>query len=368
MKGRIAFNQKEGLTPGVASGTITRLIQQTIRSKYIELPVVWAGEYAKTLSVYIDKHGNMAPVPEGYTVSGIEKENTILGKDKSLVLYQIPEEQSVNWTDSEQLKSVQKCCNQLIFIPVSRLKTKATLDGANYDEKVGTSLYYDLTTKNIDHFNENAERKFYSFDGITKEYLERIKSYIKWGGFFISRYYNFLYGIDEEYLDSRNGRDITVRKVKEWEERIKKYNSQGKKTILKAAIPYGGEFDTFMSWLAESNGITYRNLIYQFMERDRRDEEYRASESIYFGYIVEYPWIDREMRYSKFVGGKPYTLNNVCDLSGVCLAWTREKVLNNFWTETYIRRDKFGLRIEDDLSNSWSYDRYAAARAIFFIG
>ena len=364
----IVFQSNQGLTPGVVSGTITKLIQQTMECERIELPVISAGEYAESLSIYIDKDGNMAPVPEGYTVSGIAKKNTIWGEDKSLVLYQIPQNEFVDWTDSTSIKEANKNYHQIIFVPVSLLKeNKATLDAISFNEKIGTSSYYGLT-------NEIArsktmyvfDRKMYSFDGINEELIEHIKSFIKWGGFFISRYYNSFHDLGTKSLTSMNEANIQTKNLFDWREKIEIYNSQRQKPSLKAFIPYGGEFDTMLQWIAESNGISYEGLINRFVESERENEAYRKLEHIYFGYLVVYPWINRESRYSKFIGGKPYTLNNVCELSGVCLAWTEEKH-RSYYLQSHVRRGKFGLRMLDE-EEAWSDNsRYAALRAFFYI-
>ena len=59
---------------------------------YSTLPSISAGEYAKCQSVYTDCNGYKAVIPKGWTVPRLRRENTIWGKNRGLVIYQIPED------------------------------------------------------------------------------------------------------------------------------------------------------------------------------------------------------------------------------------------------------------------------------------
>ena len=91
------------------------------------------------LSVYTDKDGNKAVVPPEWTVSAVKKENTIWGKNLGLVIYRIPKEKicDIDWTNPDEVETLKRTYDQLVWTPVSLLEANGTLDGFSFNEKFG---------------------------------------------------------------------------------------------------------------------------------------------------------------------------------------------------------------------------------------
>ena len=145
----------------------------------LDLPAVSAGEYAVTLSVYTDKDGNKAAILPGWTVSGASEENTIWGKDVSLVIYRIPKLllKKINWENAEELEVLKRTYEQFVWCPTEMLQADGTLDGANYNEKFG---------RRWKNYNLPSELK--AEEPLEGELLEQFESVKKYGGLYISRY------------------------------------------------------------------------------------------------------------------------------------------------------------------------------------
>ena len=113
----IEASASKGMIFDISDGANGELIIEAINSDNSELPNVSAGEYAEVLSVYTDKAGNKAVIPPGWTVSGISKENTIWGKDVSLVIYRIPKEElsKVDWEKQEEVYFLQCTYDQFVW-------------------------------------------------------------------------------------------------------------------------------------------------------------------------------------------------------------------------------------------------------------
>lgn len=139
-----------------------------------EVSDVSAGEYAEVLSVYTDKDGNKAVVPQGWTVSGVPKENIIWGKDKGLVIYHIPEAKvsGINWQNPDEVETLMRTYDQLVWVPVDLLEANGTLDGVNFNKKFGRRNYCD------DVFSED---EFH--EKLTDELALQLESVKKYGGF-----------------------------------------------------------------------------------------------------------------------------------------------------------------------------------------
>ena len=69
-----------------------------------------------------ESNGKIAWIPNGFTISGIESEQSI---DGGLVIYDIPEGRTVNWTNPD---SVRTQYNQFVWIPVEVNKTTEPKD------------------------------------------------------------------------------------------------------------------------------------------------------------------------------------------------------------------------------------------------
>lgn len=145
---KFVLEAEKGITFEVSEETRGELIIKAKASNdvYPKFPHVSAGEYAMGLSVYTDKDGNKAVVPPEWTVSAIKKENTIWGKNLGLVIYRIPKEKicDIDWTNPDEVETLKRTYDQLVWTPVSLLEANGTLDdGFSFNEKFGRRNYQD---------------------------------------------------------------------------------------------------------------------------------------------------------------------------------------------------------------------------------
>ena len=106
---------------------------------------------------YIEYAGKTAPIPEGYTKSQITTEDDVV---EGLVIYEIPEGATVNWTDEEdengknqstitlpeetEVKNLQENVNQYVWIPVDDINSMVMCKSNTGDSVC--NLVYDETT------------------------------------------------------------------------------------------------------------------------------------------------------------------------------------------------------------------------------
>ena len=74
------------------------------------------GEKADTTTEYEDTNGDKAVIPGDFTVSGVPEESTI---EDGLVIYLIPEGETVDWEDPTEVANAQKTYDQFVWIPIS---------------------------------------------------------------------------------------------------------------------------------------------------------------------------------------------------------------------------------------------------------
>ena len=106
---------------------------------------------------YIEYAGKTAPIPEEYTKSQITTEDDVA---EGLVIYEIPEGATVNWTDEEdengknqstitllgetEVKNLQETVNQYVWIPVDDINSMVMCKSNTGDSVC--NLVYDETT------------------------------------------------------------------------------------------------------------------------------------------------------------------------------------------------------------------------------
>lgn len=131
---------------------------------------------------------NMATIPEGFTVSGIESEQKI---SNGLVIYDIPEEKlsSVNWNedkDADGNPDVRDKYNQFVWIPIK--------DKNDYQRNLNYPSYYDSALENtlkdstftdINYLPDTIQPE--KNDAENNEMAER-NAVLKYEGFYIARY------------------------------------------------------------------------------------------------------------------------------------------------------------------------------------
>ena len=132
------------------------------------------------------RDGKTAWIPKGFTVSGIKSEQSI---DNGLVIYDIPEGTTVDWTNPNSVKTAY---NQFVWIPVevkstdkensiaSFYRSEWTANASTGGERT-TGLSTDYTEP--DSTNDTTDKT-----GIVDQITELTKSIYKYGGFYIGRY------------------------------------------------------------------------------------------------------------------------------------------------------------------------------------
>ena len=74
------------------------------------------GDKAEETEEYEDTNGDIAVIPGDFTVSGVPEESTI---EDGLVIYLIPEGETVDWEDPTSVANAQKTYDQFVWIPIS---------------------------------------------------------------------------------------------------------------------------------------------------------------------------------------------------------------------------------------------------------
>ena len=143
-----------------------------------------------------ESNGKIAWIPNGFTISGIESEQSI---DGGLVIYDIPEGTTVDWTNPDSVKTQY---NQFVWIPVEVNKTTEPKDTetsiasfyrtkwAN-DTSTGGKRATGLSASYTEPYSKDSS----DYDGtgtgktgISAQITELTKSIYKYGGFYIGRY------------------------------------------------------------------------------------------------------------------------------------------------------------------------------------
>ena len=146
-----------------------------------KLPDIKAGERATANSNY-----NGAVIPKGFTVSGISTEQKV---DNGLVIYDIPEGITPDWTNPDSVKTKY---NQFVWIPVEVKSTDTENSIASFyrsewtaNASTGGERTKELSTiyAEPDSTNDTADKT-----GIADQITELTKSIYKYGGFYIGRY------------------------------------------------------------------------------------------------------------------------------------------------------------------------------------
>ena len=131
-------------------------------------------------------NGKTAWIPKGFTVSGIKSEQSI---DNGLVIYDIPEGTTVDWTNPDSVKTAY---NQFVWIPVEVKSTDTENSIASFYRSEWTaneSTGGDRTTGLSTSYTEpNSTNDTADKTGIAGQITELTKSIYKYGGFYIGRY------------------------------------------------------------------------------------------------------------------------------------------------------------------------------------
>ena len=299
---KFVLEAEKGIIFEASEGTSGELIirARTMKNETtnfnLSLPAVSAGEYAKVLSVYTDSAGNKAVVPQGWTVSGVPKENIIWGKDKGLVIYHIPEADviDIDWLDPEELEKLKRTYDQLIWTPVSLLEANGTLDGEHFSEKFGRRNYMN------EIFSMN---KFY--EELVGDLALEKESIDKYDGYYSTRY--------DISKDIKTGKPRSVKGAMPWmnisepsAEKIAKTFVEDKK--VSSHLMYGAEYDTREEWVKETKTMTFHEIAEDSTEwGNHRNTENSPRKVVETG--------SREK----------WCANNIYDFAGNVDEWTQEQ-------------------------------------------
>lgn len=294
----LVFEAEEGITFEVLEErngkVIFRALKIVSNNVYSELSTVSAGEYAEVLSVYTDNNGNKAVVPQGWTVSGVPKENIIWGNDKGLVIYYIPKEKvsGINWQNPNEVETLMRAYDQFVWTPVGLLTANGTLDGIHFNEKFGRMNYM---------YDKFSESEFH--EPLVGELLSQKESVDKYDGYYSSRYY---ISKDEE-----TGKPRSVKGADPWT-RIdfstakEVASSMVQSKTVTSHLVYGAEYDTKKKWLIESGTVTIAEIAWDSTELGN-----------YYN-NGEYP-------YRIVKTGEDGCINNIYGVAGNTAEWTQEQ-------------------------------------------
>ena len=155
--------------------------QQEEAEKQKKLPGTRVTENTK----YI-RNGKTAWIPKGFTVSGIKSEQSI---DDGLVIYDIPEGITVDWTNPDSVKTAY---NQFVWIPVEVKSTDTENSIASFYRSAwaeNTATGGERTTGlSTDYTEPDSTNDTTDKTGIADQITELTKSIYKYGGFYIGRY------------------------------------------------------------------------------------------------------------------------------------------------------------------------------------
>lgn len=258
------------------------------------IPNVKAGEYAKVKSYYTDSHENTVIVPAGWVVSGRTYENTVWGKNKSVVIYRIPEEKvnNINWSSSKQVENIQKKYDQLVWVPVKLLKNDGTLNGVDFNQKFGRRNY--------------SEEDMYS-ETLSIELKNQAISVEKYGGFYISRY-----NISCHFVHNAGIQPKSIKGYFPWGDIECHLAKKVAETFMydectKSHLTYGAEYDSVMAWIIKSKSKTLDEV---------------AFDSSNWGNYADNVNSAREVMIT---GSREYwKANNIYDIAGNVDEWTQE--------------------------------------------
>ena len=170
-----------------------------------KIEYVIAGEkFEQKKATEYENNGKIAWIPNGFTISGIESEQSI---DGGLVIYDIPEGTTVDWTNPDSVKTQY---NQFVWIPVEVNKTtepkdtetsiasfkrSVWQDNARVANNAQSETSFPSSSDSWSNYTEPYSKDSRDYDGtgtgktgISAQITELTKSIYKYGGFYIGRY------------------------------------------------------------------------------------------------------------------------------------------------------------------------------------
>ncbi len=294
---KIVLKAEDGITfensVGRRGELIIRALKSSIKDIYWKLPSVSAGEYAEVLSAYTDIDGNKVVVPQGWTVSGVSKENITWRKDNGVVIYHIPEEKAsgINWKNPDVLETLMKTYDQFVWTPVGLLTANSTLDEIHFKEKFGRMKYIRKFSKSEYH------------EPLVGELLLQKESVDKYDGYYSSRY-----NISK---DEETGKPRSVKGVYSWRSVDFLTAKEVASTMIESEtltthLMYGAEYDTREKWAIETGAVTREELV---------------EDSTKLGNYCD----NKDYPYGILKTGEEGCINNIYGFVGNVGEWTQEQ-------------------------------------------
>ena len=199
---------------------------------------------------YKDSENNMATVPQGFTVSGIEEEQTI---SKGLVIYDIPKSEisNVDWSTAATKY------NQFVWIPVVSADAyqRDFSYPSFYDSNIDTTPA-NSTLTDTGYLPTDIQPKTDEDDSTNNETAER-NAVLKYNGFYIARYEA---GKDGANVVSKQNATVYTDKEQTDFKNIGKTMYGDSSTYVKSAMCSGIQWDMVMEFVdgkTDGNGNTY---------------------------------------------------------------------------------------------------------------
>ena len=136
--------------------------------------------------------------------------------------------------------------SQFIWIPVGSLDSDGQIGETGTNEKFGRRKYLD--------------EKFISYaynEPMSEELVEQVKSVMKYGGFYISRY-NISQNDGEAPKSIRGAMPLTNI---DWKKAIEVSRDLEKREDVKSHLVYGSEYDSVLAWLLKSKAKTFDEML-----------------------------------------------------------------------------------------------------------
>ena len=328
-----------------------------------KLPDIEAGVRAETNSNY-----KGVTIPKGFTVSGISTEQSV---DGGLVIYDIPEGRTVNWTNPDSVKTQY---NQFVWIPVEVNKTtepkdtetsiasfkrSVWQDNARVANNAQSSTSFPSSSYSWSNYTEPYSKDSSDYDGtgtgktgISAQITELTQSIYKYGGFYIGRYEA---GSETERTNSSGVTTLGIKQdmypyiYVKWGDSMSNIGTTGAVYLsnslytgktgygVKSMLCTGAAWDSMLDFVKDSNHSVTDSTTWGNYKNSETFEITRGSYAVLntSSYTLE-SFNNVESNYSK-MKGKSILLTtgatgaternsskNIYDVAGNCCEWTTE--------------------------------------------
>lgn len=319
------------------------------------------GEIAKVNSKY-----KGAIIPKGFTVSGISSEQE---PDTGLVIYDIPEETDVDWTDEDTVRATY---NQFVWVPVPNIDEMAVkqteytygekypdgyyvgvLDHYSYDREgieptiiTGsyedtyisdnyTGIIYDTLSENYsDILGFSSVKEFGEY--VVDSYQQMVNSVKKYGGFYVARYETSLVADaaqskkEKMPMISDNWYDMYLKQDSTRSTNNPYYNN----TNVTTNMVWGSQWDAMIRWMSKNpEALVHINLYSVNEKNEKKFMKFAKHDDFEIG-ILPYETGDTDNQ-----DGYDDRVNNVYDLEGNLFEATQETIQKKVETKNEIKTE-----------------------------